>query len=128
MKDAVRRYAVHFGGAMLGYMALLFASVYVLQHYDLAPVWRGALALLPVLPGLYGLHAVMVFYGSRDEFKRRIISESMLVSALLTGFACFAYGFIEGAVDLPPISLIWVLPVMVGLSGLVACILRWHYR
>ncbi|WP_417468951.1 hypothetical protein [Maricaulis sp.] len=128
MEPAVRRYLVHFGGAMLGYAALLFASVYALQNYEFAPIWRGVLALLPVLPGLYGLHAVMVFYGSRDEFKRRIISESMLIAALLTGFASFAYGFAEGAVDLPQISLIWVLPVMVGLSGLVACVLRWHYR
>jgi len=127
MEPDVRRYLLHFGGAMLGYTALLFASVHVLNTYELAPVWRGVLALLPVLPGLYGLHAVMVFYHSRDEFKRRIISESMLVSALLTGFACFAYGFIEGAVDLPQISLIWVLPVMIGLSGLVACVLRWRY-
>lgn len=127
MEPAVRRYLIHFGAAMLGYMALLFASVFALQSYELAPIWRGALALLPVLPGLYGLHAVMVFYHSRDEFKRRIVSESMLISALLTGFACFAYGFVEGAVDLPDISLIWVLPVMVGLSGLVAFVLRWRY-
>jgi hypothetical protein len=128
MEPAVRRYFIHFGGAMLGYTALLFASVHVLDIYELAPLWRGGLALLPVLPGLYGLHAVMVFYHSRDEFKRRIIAESMLISALLTGFACFAYGFVEGAVDLPSISLIWVLPVMVGLSGLVSAVLRWVYR
>ncbi|WP_417477767.1 hypothetical protein [Maricaulis sp.] len=128
MEPAVRRYLIHFGGAMLGYTALLFASIYALNTYELTPVWRGTLALLPVLPGLYGLYAVMVFYHSRDEFKRRVISESMLIAALLTGFACFAYGFAEGAVDLPSISLIWVLPAMIGLSGLVACVLRWRYR
>lgn len=128
MEPDVRRYLIHFGGAMLGYTALLLGSVYLLDHYEMAPLWRAGLAFLPVLPGLYGLHAVMVFYHSRDEFKRRIISESMLISALLTGFACFAYGFVEGAVDLPQISLIWVLPVMIGLSGLVSAILRWHYR
>jgi hypothetical protein len=128
MEPDVRRYLVHFGGAMLGYTAVLFASVYVLNTYEMAPLWRGVLAFLPVLPGLYGLHAVMVFFHSRDEFKRRIISESMLVAALLTGFACFAYGFIEGAVDLPEISLIWVLPAMIGLSGVVSCILNWRYR
>ena len=127
MDTHVKRYLLHFGGAMLGYMLVLFASVAVLNSMELPQWQRAVLAVLPVLPGLYGLHAVMIFYRSRDEFKRRIISESMLAAALLTGFACFAYGFMEGAVDLPEISLIWVLPVMVGLSGLTSCILRWRY-
>ena len=113
---------------MLGYMLVLFASIAVLESMEMPQWQRAGLAVLPVLPGLYALHAVMVFYRSRDEFKRRLISESMLAAALLTGFACFAYGFMEGAVDLPEISLIWVLPVMVGLSGLAGCVLRWHYR
>ena len=124
----VKRYLLHFGSAMLGYMLVLFASIAVLESMEMPQWQRAGLAVLPVLPGLYALHAVMVFYRSRDEFKRRLISESMLAAALLTGFACFAYGFMEGAVDLPEISLIWVLPVMVGLSGLAGCVLRWHYR
>ncbi len=128
MDAHVKRYLLHFGGAMLGYMLVLFATIAVLNSVEMPQWQRAVLAVLPVLPGLYGLHAVMVFYRSRDEFKRRIIAESMLASALITGFACFAYGFMEGAVALPDISLIWVLPVMVGLSGLVACVLRWVYR
>tara|TARA_R110000868_G_scaffold57591_10_gene177907 strand:- start:5818 stop:6204 length:387 start_codon:yes stop_codon:yes gene_type:complete len=128
MKDNVRRYTIHFGGSMLAYMGLLFASVSVLNSAELAPVWRAALALLPVLPGLYALHAVMVFYHSIDEFKRRVIAESLIIAALVTGFATFAYGFMEGAVDLPAIPMIWVFPVMIGLSGLVSCVLKWVYR
>ncbi len=128
MQAPVKRYLIHFGGAMLGYMLLLFGTVSLLNSMELAQWQRGVLAVLPVLPGLYALHAVMVFYRSRDEFQRRLISESMLVSALVTGFASFAYGFIEGAVDLPEISLIWVLPVMIGLYGLISCGLRWVYR
>ncbi|WP_339746821.1 hypothetical protein [uncultured Maricaulis sp.] len=128
MQAPVKRYLVHFGAAMLVYMLLLFGTVSLLNSMELAQWQRGVLAVLPVLPGLYALHAVMVFFHTRDEFKRRIISESMLAAALLTGFACFAYGFIEGAVDLPEISMIWVLPVMVGLAGLISCILRWLYR
>jgi len=128
MDAHVKRYSLHFGGAMVAYTLVLIASIGILDGMELAQWQRAVLAALPVVPGLYALHAVLVFYWSRDEFQRRIISESMLISALLTGFACFAYGFIEGAVELPEVSLIWVLPAMVGLWGLIAAILRWHYR
>lgn len=113
---------------MLGYTALLYASVNFLTTAELSEWQRIAIAASPVIPGLYALHAVVVFYRTRDEFKRRIISESMLGAAIITGFATFAYGFISDAVELPVISFIWVLPVMLGLAGAIGCVLRWIYR
>lgn len=121
MAANARRYMIHFGSAMLLYMATLFGSVFLLSTADFGPALRGLIAILPVLPGLGALWAVMVFYRSLDEFKQRILAEAMIIAALLTGFGTFAYGFLEGALDLPAIPMIWVFPVMIGLWGLVGC-------
>lgn len=128
MQPHVKRYFVQFGGSMIGYMVLLFGSVWLLNTQELGVVARGALALLPVIPALFGLYAVVVFYRAIDEFQKRVISEAMLIAALLVGFGTFAYGFLEGALDLPALPLIWVFPVMIGLYGLTACVLKWVYR
>ena len=45
-----------------------------------------------------------------DEFRRRIVSEAILWSGGIVGFATFGYGFLEGSIDAPYISMIWVLP------------------
>ncbi|OLF72227.1 hypothetical protein AWH62_10305 [Maricaulis sp. W15] len=121
MNKNARQYTVRFSATMVLYMAALFGSVHLLQSVEMVPVLRGAVALLPVLPGLAALWVVMVFYRSLDEFKQRMLAEAMIIAALLTGFASFAYGFLEGALDLPTIPLIWVFPVMIGLWGLAGC-------
>lgn len=121
MQANAKRYMLHFGGSMLAYMVVLFGSVAWLNGHDTGPLVRGLVALLPIIPGLVALWAVMVFYRSLDEFKQRLIAEAMIIAALLTGFGSFAYGFLEGALDLPAIPTIWIFPVMIGLWGLVGC-------
>ncbi|WP_291843994.1 hypothetical protein [Maricaulis sp.] len=121
MAANARRYMLHFGSAMVLYMATLFGSVFLLESASFGPVVTGLVAVLPVLPGLGALWAVLTFYRSMDEFKQRLLAEAMIISALLTGFGTFAYGFLEGALELPPIPMIWIFPAMIGLWGLVGC-------
>lgn len=128
MKPHAKRYFVHFGGSMVGYTILLFGSVWLLNNNEFGTIARAALALLPVIPALYGLHAVIVFYRAMDEFQQRILSESMLVASLLVGFGTFAYGFLEGVLELPTIPLIWIFPALIGIQGLTSCVLNWIHR
>jgi len=128
MKPAVRNYLLQFGGAMGAYAGTLIGSVILLKNNEFGTALTAGLALLPVIPVLLGLRAVFTFYRSMDEFQRRVISEAMIASALITAFSSFAYGFLEGALDLPVISMIWVMPVMIGLYGLIAAFLKWRYR
>jgi ABC-type Mn2+/Zn2+ transport system permease subunit len=52
----------------------------------------------------------------------------MIAASLLIGFASFAYGFLEGTLDLPPFPMIWILPIMIGLFAVFANVFKWMYR
>ncbi|MBV5258057.1 hypothetical protein FLX56_06455 [Synechococcus moorigangaii CMS01] len=125
-----RRYMLHMLLAMVGYTALLFASITVLRGEIITNDWlRIIIAISPVFPALYGLHAFITFFRSMDEFNRAVISEANLISAGAVAFLSFAYAFAQQASDLlPEIGLIWVLPAIVGGQGLAACIVRARYR
>lgn len=125
-----RRYMLHMLLAMIGYTAVLFASITVLRGDLIASDWlRILVAISPVFPALYGLHAFITFFRSMDEFNRAVIAEANLISAGAVAFISFAYAFAQQASDLlPEIGLIWVLPAIVGGQGIAACFVRGRYR
>ena len=118
-----RRYVVHFGGAMAAYTVVLILSVMALNRFDLSVPVAAAVALAPVLPVLYALHAFIVAFRQADEFHRRVISEAIIWAAGLVGFVSFAWGFLEVAIEVPHIPYIWVLPALIGTYGIMQTIL-----
>lgn len=125
-----RRYMLHMFIAMAGYTAVLFGSITLLRGELITADWlRILIAIAPVFPALYGLHAFIIFFRSMDEFQRAVIAEANLISAGAVAFLSFAYAFAQQASDLlPEIGLIWVLPAIVGGQGLAACFVRGRYR
>ncbi|WP_439633627.1 hypothetical protein [Glycocaulis sp.] len=125
-----RRYMLHMLLAMMGYTAVLFASITVLRGDMIGADWlRILVAISPVFPALYGLHAMIVFIRSMDEFNRAVIAEATMISAGAVAFISFAYAFAQQATDLlPEIGLIWVLPAIIGGQGIAACFVRGRYR
>ena len=121
-----RQYVIGFVMAMLGYIVTLVASILVIRSADLTGWPAGLVSLTPLVPALFGLKAYVDRFRSLDEFQRRIVSEALLWGAGIVGFAAFGYGFLEGAVEVPQISLIWVMPALVAVSGLVQCVLQWQ--
>jgi threonine dehydrogenase-like Zn-dependent dehydrogenase len=123
-----RRYLVHFGGAMAAYTVVLMLSVVALDRYELSVPAAAAVALAPVVPVLYALHAFIVAFREADEFHRRVISEAIIWAAGLVGFVSFAWGFLEVAIEVPAIPYIWVLPALIGTYGVAQCILYWRLK
>jgi hypothetical protein len=113
---------------MLFYAGSLFASVWAIETMEMSGWRAGALSLTPMLPALFALHAFVVRFRALDEFQRRMISESILWGAGIVGFASFGYGFLEGSVEAPEISMIWVLPALIGTYGIVSCVLPLRFR
>lgn len=128
-RNPSRRYTLHMFFAMVGYCAVLFASVSALRTDMVDAGWlRIVIAILPVFPALYGLHAFITFYRAMDEFNRAVIAEANLWSVGVVGFISFAYAFAQSAADLlPEIGLIWILPSLVMVQGAAACIVRGRY-
>lgn len=126
LSKASRTYVVEFGAAMLAYVIVLLASVWLLNRDPQSP-WRLAIALAPVIPAIFALVAFVRFLGRMDELQRRIQFDAIALSFGATAILTFAYGFLE-AVGFPRLSWIWILPLMVMLWGLGAVIASMRYR
>lgn len=79
---------------------------------------KASLALLPMLPIMYGLWAYNAFVDEMDELQRLIQSKAIVFAAGLTGILTTGYGFLEAFADFPAIGLLWVFPVMIFLWGI----------
>lgn len=128
MSSPNQRYLKHFGGAMLGYTAALFASVWVVEAMSLTGWMASVLSLTPMIPAFYALYAVIVRVRSMDEVQRRIVLEATLCSAGIVGFVSFGYGFLEGSIGAPIISMIWVLPALIGTYGVASIVLARRFK
>jgi hypothetical protein len=126
MMSANKRYAVHFTLAMIAYSLVLVGSITAINNGELSGWSAGLASLTPLIPAFYALRVFIARIQAMDEFQRRIATEAILWAAGVVGFAAFGYGFLEGAVDVPDISLIYVLPAICGVFGVVQCFLHWR--
>lgn len=126
MNSVARTYLIQFGAATVAYLVLLIVSIGLIQANPHAS-WRLAVAVLPVIPAIFGALALVRYVGKIDELQRRIQLDGFAFSFGVTAILTFTYGFLENA-GLPPISFIWVLPLMIFLWGIGTAIASARYR
>ena len=127
MTPAAKRYSFAFTGFMLAYAGVVIGVPFLDRAFDFATPVRIGLALLPVVPTLFALREFMILLHIVDEVQRRIQLEAILIAAAVVGFGSFAWGFVEGAIDVPRISLIWVLPALAAVWGAALPFVRRRY-
>lgn len=118
MTQAAKRYMRWFLFWMMMYAAVLISGTVAHNRLELDGLPALALALAPVLPTLMALREFVIFLRAMDEVQARIQSEAILIAAGVIGFGSFAWGFVESRMEVPDISLIWVLPAMIAVWGL----------
>jgi len=128
MTGAPRIYRRDFGLAMALYAVAVIGAPTIIRHFGLERPLDVIVALLPVLPVLLALRAIITFSRSWDELQRRIASEAMLVSGLVVGMGSFAWGFIETLPGLPHLPAIWILPSILAIYGLARTVIARRYR
>jgi len=129
IKQALRRYLLEFGAAMLLYsLTLLFAMPFLLERMDNEGRLIWLVALLPMIPVVLLVMAIVRFHRSQDELYQRVMGEVYLIAAMITIFGSFAYGFLESYADAPPLSIIFVLPTFFALWIPIAPIIWRRYR
>lgn len=126
MKPAARKYALRMIGIFAFYMASVI-GINLLPAETMPVGARIAVSLIPVLPLIVMIFVIVDFVRSMDEVKQRIVMESCLVSLVLVGVASFTYGFLEGAVALPAIPMVWVFPALIGTAGIAQVFVRRRY-
>jgi uncharacterized membrane protein HdeD (DUF308 family) len=86
------RMTVGFIGYALGLVALNSFDTEHLPHRLPHNYW---LVLLPLLPMIYMVTAIVRGVSDMDEMWRKIQTEAMAFSGLATGFTCFTYLFLR---------------------------------
>lgn len=126
MKDWEKRYRNRFIWGMLGYGALLTTSLLLLGNGVMTNrLLAAVVALVPVLPLLYAMAAVVGNARHQDEFRQRVHFEAVLITALLTGGLTFSYGLLEAAGLVPHLPTLLIAPFMIVVWGVSnALILR----
>lgn len=125
--DIQKRYFKEFGISMGLYIVLLIASISVLTHFELPKVAQFVIALIPVIPTVFVLIAVMRALRDSDELQQKIQLQAVTFSAIVTGLITFSYGFLEN-IGFPHFPTTFVFPIMIALWGVVAGILARKYQ
>jgi len=109
-----QRYQREFWPPMIAYIAIMFLLWPLLPklHY----VWlKAALALLPLVPVLFVVRAMVHLVLGSDELEQRIHLIGLAVAATVVSTLSLAGGFLAaaGIVKLDGVILIWVWPALV---------------
>lgn len=125
-----RRYLREILPAMVGYIAAVFLSVWLLKRVD-APALRALIALLPV-PGIaLAMRAIVHRIRDADELQRRIEVEAVSIAAAFVSLGYLAAGFLQRAkvIDVPSsTAMIWVFPLVALSFGVAKAVLGRRYR
>lgn len=127
MTKAGKDYLLGFGlSMMIAYPLMLFLSSWLLRQYPSA-LWTPLVAVLPVVPVLFGLRAFLRFLNRLDEMQQKVQLNAIALAAGATAIICLTLGFLENA-GLPMLSLIWVFPMMVAIWGVATAVVARRYR
>lgn len=129
MSPAAKRYLARFFPAMAAYVAVLFASVWLIKHQAPHGPLLWVLAIAPAAP-IIAVIAIMGLYliEETDEFVRAMLVQAMLWGIGVTLAGCTAWGFLENVDLVPHLPLYLVFPIFCGAMGLAQPLVRWRYR
>lgn len=113
----MRRYTKELIWSALIYAIVLIVSITALKRYDFPRVWQIVISILPAIPVGFVIFAMMRLLINSDELQQRIQLFATALSAALTGFITFSYGFLEN-VGLPKFPTFLVFPMLVFIWGI----------
>jgi hypothetical protein len=123
-----RQYLVEFGGAMTLYTLAVPVTVILTNRYEPQGAAAVAVALIPVIPTLLALWAFLRQFWRVDELQRRIVSEAMVVSAVVVGLGTFALGWVLAVMEIAfPGALLWVMPALIAVWWPAMAFVRRRY-
>jgi hypothetical protein len=129
MDNPTRRYFREFIYSMIAYILTLALSIIALGFLADDPLnaARVIVALAPMIPIVFMILSFLKYLNGIDELQQRIQLLSIGFAAGATSLLTFSYGFLEG-VGVPPISLLWVFPIMILLWGLGLAFISQRYQ
>lgn len=131
MREVHKRYLREVFIAMTAY-AVLIVVFGVLMPKTESTFWRIVLAVLPLVPVLFLIRALVRVIRDQDELERRIDLEAMAIASMTTGFGFFSLGLLlraKAGWTMPADSIaIWVLPCLFMTFGIAKLWVVRRYR
>ncbi|MEO7051432.1 MAG: hypothetical protein ABI128_07180 [Rhodanobacter sp.] len=128
MRAEQRRYVRELFPAMAAYVLLLFVSLLLLKQMHAVPL-KIVIVLLPVLPVVFVVRAMVRVVLASDELERRLQLEAISIASMSVGLLSFAAAFLQGAGLLPiENGLMWVLPALFATYGMANWWVRRRFR
>ena len=128
MRPAQRNYMREFLPAMAAYVVLLFLSQMLLRQVHEVPL-RVLVVLLPIVPIIFVVRAMVRLVLASDELERRLQLEAISISSMSVGLLSFAAAFLRGAGLLPiENALMLVLPALFAAYGIASWWVRRRFR
>jgi hypothetical protein len=122
-----KQYLKELTTALVVYGVMLFGSIALLTHVDVARPWRDLVALSPMLPAAAMAWVILRELRRMDELQRRIQLEALGFSFAGTAILTFSYGFLEG-LGYPKLSMFIVWPILATLWILGLVLARRRYQ
>jgi len=122
-----RQYLKELTATLLVYGAMLFGSIELLTHVQIARPWRDLVALGPMLPAAATAWVILRELRRMDELQRRIQLEALGFSFAGTAILTFSYGFLEG-LGYPKLSMFSVWPILAVLWVVGLVLARRRYQ
>ena len=122
-----KQYLKELTTTLVVYGVMLFGSIALLTHVDVARPWRDLIALSPMLPAATMAWVILRELRRMDELQRRIQLEALGFSFAGTAIVTFSYGFLEG-LGYPKLSMFTVWPVLAVLWIVGLVLARRRYQ
>ena len=126
MNESCRPYRKDFLIALGLYALVLVLSISAISRFHLG-WWRIPVAIVPVLPCLLVMRAMLAFFSRCDELQIRIHLQSLAFAFAGTAVLTLTYGFLQN-VGFPDINWVWVWPLMGSLWLIGQLIAKRKYR
>lgn len=110
-------------GSMFIYVVVLFSVVWFVKGMPSGPT-KTMLALLPVIPVLGALWAIVRHFKRMDEYIRVWTLEVIAIAGGITAIFGITYGFLEG-VGFPKLSMFVIWCVFMGSWAVLSCARKW---
>ena len=110
------------------YSVAVVLQGFLLEPNAFSPLLMVPLALLPIIPALWGMAGWIRASREQDELQRRIQVEAALFSLGVTAILTFSYGFLELYMGLPRVSMFAVWPLIAASYMVGASFARRRYR
>jgi hypothetical protein len=110
-----KKYLKRFIAGMIGFGFMMPFVIFIGKKVEANVGIHALIALLPVIPFILAMSAFLQNIKTMDEFWKKIMSEALIYTAIITMTASFAFGMLQVMNVVESFSIFYIFPFMMML-------------